>query len=316
MARILVTGGAGFIGSNLTDRLLAEGHEVTVVDDLSTGSLRNLQPARRDPALPLRFVRLDITSDALDGALARARPEAVVHLAAQIDVRESVRDPVKDAFTNVVGTVNLLQACARHGVGKFVNVSSGGAIYGDAPAEALPLAESHPPRPESPYATGKLAAELYLPTFEALHGLRWTSLALANVYGPRQDASGEAGVVALFADAMLREGDVTIYGDGEQTRDFVYVGDVVEAFVAALDAGDGLRLNIGTASETSVGELFALVADLTGYPRAPRYAPARAGELARSALDASAAAGALGWKPRTTLREGVAATIDWLRERR
>jgi UDP-glucose 4-epimerase len=312
MGRVLVTGGAGFIGSNLTDRLLADGHEVTVVDDLSTGKLANLTRARRDPDLPLHFVRLDITSDALDSAVARARPEVVVHLAAQVDVRASVADPVADAMTNVVGTVNVLQACARHDVDKIVNVSSGGAIYGEPLPEALPVDERHPAAPRSPYAAGKLAAEGYLATFEALHGLRWTSLALANVYGPRQDPTGEAGVVALFAAAMLRGDGVTIYGDGEQTRDFVFVGDVVEALVAALEAGDGARLNIGTGAETSVNGMFALLAELTGHQGRPRYAPPRPGELGRIAVDASAAASSLGWKPKVSLREGVAETIEWL----
>jgi UDP-glucose 4-epimerase len=313
MTRALVTGGAGFIGSNLVDRLLADGHEVTVVDDLSTGKLANLQAARRDPDLPLSFNRLDVTSTALASAVERARPEVVFHLAAQIDVRRSVADPVGDAMTNVIGTVNVLEACRQHGVAKVVNTTSGGCIYGEPRREDLPVAEDYPGHPHSPYGAAKRGVEEYLHTYEALYGLRWTSLALGNVYGPRQDPGGEAGVVSIFGARMLAGEPVTIFGDGEQTRDFVYVDDVVDAFVAAVDAGDGLRLNIGTGVGTSVNELQAVLAELTGYGAAPEYAPDRDGELGHIALDTSRAAAALGWKVRRTLREGLAATVDWLR---
>lgn len=313
MARTLVTGGAGFIGSNLVDRLLDAGHDVTVVDDLSTGKLANLQRARRDPDLPLDFVRLDVTSPGLDQAVAKARPEVVVHLAAQIDVRRSVADPVADALVNVVGSVNLLQACVRHDVRKVVNISSGGTVYGEPVPSSLPVAEDHPGHAHSPYGAGKRAAEEYVRTFGTLHDLRWTSLALANVYGPRQDPGGEAGVVSIFASRMLAGRDVTIYGDGEQTRDFVYVGDVVDAILAACEAGDGLRLNVGTGQETSVARLYELLADITAYAGRPVHAPPRAGELHRIALDPTAARDALDWKPRVTLREGLARVLDWLR---
>ena len=313
MTRVLVTGGAGFIGSNLTDRLLAEGHAVTVVDDLSTGKLHNLQQARRNPDLPLSFQRVDITSTALERVVAKAEPEIVLHLAAQIDVRRSVEDPVKDAMVNVVGTVNLLEASRRHGVRKIVMTTSGGCIYGEPSAAELPIAEDYPGHPHSPYGASKRGVEEYLHTYEALYGLRWTSLALANVYGRRQDPLGEAGVVSIFGGKMLAGEPVTIFGDGEQTRDFVYVDDVVHSLVLAMDRGDGLRCNIGTGEQTSVNTLYSELADIIGYERRADHAAERAGELRHIALDTRRAAAELGWKPWTTLREGLAETVDWLR---
>ncbi|HWB72568.1 MAG TPA: NAD-dependent epimerase/dehydratase family protein [Egibacteraceae bacterium] len=312
MTRVLVTGGAGFIGSTLVDRLLAEGHEVTVVDDLSTGKLANLAQARRDPELPLTFQRLDITSDALERVVARSRPQVVFHLAAQIDVRRSVDDPVRDAMVNVVGTVGLLEACRRHGADKVLLATSGGCIYGEPDVEALPIDEDHPGHPVSPYGASKRGVEEYLHAYASLYGLRWTSLALGNVFGPRQDPLGEAGVVSIFGGRMLADEPVTIYGDGEQTRDFVFVDDVVHAFVLAMERGHGLRLNIGTGQRTSVNRLFAELADLTGYGRPARHAAPRLGELRDIALDARLAVAELGWKPWTTLREGLAATVGWL----
>lgn len=311
--RVLVTGGAGFIGSNLVDRLLADGHEVTVLDNLSTGYLHNLQQARRNPDLPLRFARLDITSTALEPAVARARPQVVLHLAAQIDVRHSVADPVNDAMVNVIGTVALLEACRRNDVEKVVLTTSGGCIYGQPTAAELPIDEDHPGHPHSPYGASKRGVEEYLHAYEAMYGLRWTSLALGNVFGPRQDPGGEAGVVSIFGGRMLAERPVTIYGDGEQTRDFVFVDDVVHAFVLAMDRGDGLRCNIGTGEPTSVNALFAELADLTGYASRAEHAPERTGELRQMALDARRAGAELGWKPWTTLREGLGATLDWMR---
>lgn len=313
MTRVLVTGGAGFIGSNLTDRLLAEGHEVAVVDDLSTGKLHNLQQARRNPDLPLVFQRVDITSNALERVFSKVQPEVVLHLAAQIDVRRSVEDPVRDAMINVVGTVNVLEASRRHDVRKVVMTTSGGCIYGEPGPEELPIAEDYPGHPHSPYGASKRGVEEYLHTYEALYGVRWTSLALANVFGSRQDPLGEAGVVSIFGGRMLAGEPVTIYGDGEQTRDFVYVDDVVHAIVLAMDRGDGLRFNIGTGEQTSVNALFATLADITGYDRAATSQPERPGELRHIALDTRLAATELGWKPWTTLREGLAETVDWLR---
>ena len=314
MTRVLVTGGAGFIGSNLTDRLLSEGHEVTVVDDLSTGKLANLQQARRNPDLPLVFQRVDITSNALERVFEKAKPEVVLHLAAQMDVRRSVEDPVHDAMINVIGTVNVLESSRRHDVRKFVMTTSGGCIYGEPAADELPIAEDYPGHPHSPYGASKRGVEEYLHTYEALYGLRWSSLALANVYGRRQDPFGEAGVVSIFGGRMLADESLTIFGDGEQTRDFVYVDDVVHAFVLAMDRGDGLRFNIGTGEQTSVNTLFTTMADITGYERKPSYKPERPGELRRISLDTRLAAAELGWKPWTTLREGLTETVDWLRD--
>jgi UDP-glucose 4-epimerase len=313
VTKVLVTGGAGFIGSNLVDRLLAEGHSVTVVDDLSTGHLYNLHTARRDPEADFSFVRLDLLSDGLERAVAKAEPEVVVHLAAQVDVRRSVTDPVRDAMVNVVGTVNLLEASRRNAVGKVVFTTSGGCIYGEPGEDELPVTEDHPGHGHSPYGAAKRAAEEYLPAYEELYGLRWTSLALGNVYGPRQDPKGEAGVVAILGGRMIEGRDVTIYGDGRQTRDFVFVGDVVDAIAAALDAGDGQRLNVGTGRRTSVNELFTVLAELTDYDRPPSYGPRRTGELEHIALDVFRAIEVLGWSPATDLRDGLERTLGWLR---
>jgi UDP-glucose 4-epimerase len=313
MTRVLVTGGAGFIGSHLVDRLLADDHEVTVVDNLSSGHLYNLAPARRDPDLPLDFVRLDITSDGLERAIAKAAPQVVLHLAAQTDGRRSVDDPVRDAMVNVVGTVNVLESCRRHEVRKVVFATSGGCIHGEPPPHDLPVSEDHPGHPASPYGAGKRGAEEYLHAYASLYGLRWTSLALGNVYGPRQDPSGEAGVVSIFAGRMLDGRDITIYGDGERTRDFVFVADVVEALVSALEQGDGARVNVGTGAETSVNELFTELAAITGYAKHPSYAATRPGEIRHISLDGFAAEAHLGWRPRTELGDGLRATVEWLR---
>ncbi len=313
MASVLVTGGAGFIGSNLVDRLLGDGHEVTVIDDLSTGKLDNLADAERTAGERLRVERADIAGDDLDGVVARAAPRVVFHLAAQIDVRHSVEDPLHDARVNLLGTVRLLEASRRSGVAKVVVTSSGGCIYGEPDLADLPLAEDHPGHPASPYGASKRALEEYLHTYAALYGLRWTSLALGNVLGPRQDPFGEAGVVAIFGSRMLAGEPVTIFGDGEQTRDFVFVDDVVDALLLATDRGDGLRCNIGTGQRTSVNALFAALADITGYERSPEYAPGRPGELRHIALDVGLAARELGWKPRHDLREALERTVAWLR---
>jgi UDP-glucose 4-epimerase len=312
--RVLVTGGAGFIGSHLVDKLLDDGHEVTVVDDFSTGKLANLEGARLRCGNRLQIRALDITSPDLASALAQAQPDAVFHLAAQIDVRRSIADPVGDAMVNVVGTVRLLEACRRHGVSKILFTTSGGCIYGEPDLCELPIGETYLGHPHSPYGASKRGVEEYLHVYSALYGLRWSSLALANVFGPRQDPSGEAGVVSIFGGRMLQGQPVTIFGDGEQTRDFVYVGDVVAAFVLALDRGDGLRFNIGTGVTTSVNALFLALSEVTGNSVAPQYSPERPGELRHIALDARLAAVELGWKPQTELRDGLKATVSWLRD--
>ena len=313
MARVLVTGGAGFIGSHLVDRLLRDGHEVVVVDDLSTGKLANLADARRNPNLPLTFQRVDIRSDALPRVIERTEPEVVHHLAAQLDVRRSVADPVFDAMVNVVGTVNLLEACRKAGTRKVIMATSGGCIYGEPGPGDLPVPEGYPGHPHSPYGASKRGVEEYLYTYEALYGLRWTSLALGNVFGPRQDPYGEAGVVSIFGQKMLAGDPLTIFGDGEQTRDFVAVDDVVNAFMLAMDKGDRRRINIGTSEQTSVNQLFDVLADITGYQRRAEYAEPRAGELQHIALDIRLAGEELGWKPATSLREGLERTVSWLR---
>ena len=307
-----MTGGAGFIGSTLVDRLLAEGHEVDVVDDLSTGSLANLGEARAAGG-ELRFHNLDVRSPELVELMARRRPEVVFHLAAQADVRVSVERPVFDADVNILGTLQVLEGARAAATAKIVFAASGGTLYGDPDPSDLPLRESLPHRPLSPYGVSKKSAIDYLAAYRELHSLEYTALALANVYGPRQDPHGEAGVVAIFAGDIVEGRRSTIFGDGSQTRDFVYVDDVVDAFSRAARKGGGLVLNIGTGGETSVAELQRLMAECGGSDLPPKYAPPRPGELLRSALDPGRAAIHLGWKPWTPLAGGVAAVIDHAR---
>ena len=253
----LVTGGAGFIGSTLVDRLLAEGHSVDVVDDLSSGSLANLAEARADRGNDLKVHQVDIRDPAVVDLIGRRQPEVVFHLAAQADVRVSVARPAFDAEVNVVGSLNVLEGARVGGARKVVFASSGGTIYGEPAASELPVKESHPQQPLSPYGVAKRVVTDYLHVYRELHSIEFTSLAMANIYGPRQDPHGEAGVVAIFAGLLLEGKPCTIFGDGEQTRDFVYVDDAVDAFVRAADRGSGLLCNIGTGMETSVNELYA-----------------------------------------------------------
>jgi UDP-glucose 4-epimerase len=311
--RALVTGGAGFIGSTLVDRLLAEGHAVEVVDDLSTGRLSNLADARASRDHTFSFHQMDICDPSVADLIERRRPEVVFHLAAQIDVRVSVDNPVRDARTNVLGSLNVLEGARRAGSRKVVFASSGGTIYGEVDPEDLPVTEAHPQRPVSPYGVSKKVVTDYLHAFRELHQLEYTSLALANVYGPRQDPHGEAGVVAIFAGRLLTGEPCRIFGDGEQTRDYVFVDDVADAFVRAAERGSGLLCNIGTGVETSVNGLYRAMADNAGVSDKAEYAPARQGELARSALDASRAGLHLGWSPFTSLEQGTAATLEWFR---
>ena len=305
--RAIVTGGAGFIGSNLVDALLERGDEVTVVDDLSTGRRENLDGALERGA---RLCVIDIRdADELRGVVAAAAPEAIFHLAAQIDVRRSLTDPATDAAINVLGTINLLEAAREHAVGRIVYSSTGGAIYGDA--ETIPTGEHTTPAPEAAYGQSKLAAEGYLALYERLYGQRSVTLRYGNVYGPRQDPLGEAGVVAIFAGLLETGGEPTIFGDGRQTRDYVYVGDVVAANLAALECDSPGPFNIGTAVETSVLELVALLRECSGAERfEPRFAPARLGELARSCLDIGRAREELGWAPTVSIRDGLRLTLD------
>jgi UDP-glucose 4-epimerase len=310
--RALVTGGAGFIGSTLVDRLLAEGHTIDVVDNLSTGSLANLADARSVGTGRFHFHQLDVRSPDVVELMARRHPDVVYHLAAQADVRVSVTDPVFDADINVLGSLRVLEGARAAGVRKVVFASSGGTIYGDV--EHLPVKESQPQKPLSPYGVAKKAVGDYLYAYRELHGLEYTALALANVYGPRQDLRGEAGVVAIFAGRLLSGEPCLIFGDGKQTRDFVFVDDVVDAFSRAGERGTGLLCNIGTGAETSINDLYAAMARNAGVNQPPIYAPARPGELQRSVLDPSRAALHLGWKPWTTVEKGTAAVLDWSRQ--
>jgi len=314
MTRMMVTGGAGFIGSTLADRLLAAGHDVAVLDNLSSGDFGNLQHAtkRQDGHGECQLLELDITSADSAEAIQWYEPAVIFHLAAQIDVRHSVADPVHDAETNLVGTVRILEAAKNAGTRKVVFATSGGCIYGDPDPTQLPINEAAPTAPLSPYGASKHAVETYLQMYQALHGLSWTSLALANVYGPRQRVDGEAGVVAIFASGMLAGRPLTIYGDGQQTRDFVYVDDVVQAFVSAADRGSGQRFNIGTGVQSSVLELFQQLAAQTGYDRPAQFAPAREGEIRFTALDARRANTGLDWVAAYDLPQGLAATLQWL----
>ena len=292
--RAVVTGGAGFIGSHVVDALIARGDEVHVLDDLSHGK-------REQVAAGAELHVGDIREP--DTVFAAVRPEAVLHLAAQMDVRVSVEDPALDADVNVLGTVRILEAARRHGA-KVVFASSGGAIYGECDG---PAPESAELRPLAPYGASKLCGEEYLATWNRLHGTSHVSLRLANVYGPRQDAHGEAGVVAIFMGALREAATPRIYGDGSQTRDYVFVGDVVRAFVTALEH-DGGVFNVGTGVETSVVALYGAVAQASGVERDPEFAEPRLGELQRSVLDASLAARALGWRPEHALADGLART--------
>jgi UDP-glucose 4-epimerase len=309
--RILVTGAAGFIGSNVCDVLLADGHEVIGLDDLSRGKLENLADARSSDSFS--FEQFDVTDPTLTDLVKRLSPEVICHLAAQIDVRISVTDPQLDVRLNVAGTVNLLEAARLNGVRKVVFTSSGGSIYGTP--KDLPVDETAPLRPESQYAAGKAAGELYLNVYDALYGVAWTSLALANVYGPRQDPHGEAGVVAIFGTRLLTGLPTKIFGDGTSTRDYVHVADVADAFRRAVKpgAGDGRRFNIGTGRQTDVRELHTLIARTAGGADEPEMAEPRPGELQAIALDAGAAQRELGWSVQWQIEDGLAQTVDWLR---
>jgi len=313
--KALVTGGAGFIGSTLVDRLLAEGHEVDVLDDLSSGSLANLAEARADRSNKLTFHQIDVRDPEIVGLIERRAPDVIFHLAAQADVRVSVARPAFDAEVNVVGTINVLEGARKAGARKVVFASSGGTIYGEVDASDLPCKESQPQVPGSPYGIAKKVVFDYLNVYRLVHGIEFTALALANVFGPRQDPHGEAGVVAIFAGRLLAGEPCTVFGDGEQTRDFVFVDDVVDAFVRAAERGDGLLVNIGTGVETSVNHLYLTMAAGAGFEAPALSAAARAGELQRSSLDPGRAAVQLSWRPWTSLEEGTARVLDWFKTR-
>jgi UDP-glucose 4-epimerase len=306
----LVTGAAGFIGSTLVDRLLADGHTVVGVDNFATGRATNLEHLADNPAHT--FIEADIVTADLHAILDEHRPEVVFHLAAQIDVRRSVANPQFDASVNVIGTVRLAEAARSTGVRKVVHTSSGGSIYG-VPT-VYPTPETEPIDPASPYAAGKVAGEIYLNTFRHLYGLDCSHIAPANVYGPRQDPHGEAGVVAIFAQALLLGKPTKVFGDGTNTRDYVFVDDVVDAFVKASgDAGGAQRFNIGTGLETSDRQLHSAVAAAVGGPDDPEFYQPRLGDLRRSCLDIGLAARVLGWRPQVQLHDGVRRTVEYFR---
>jgi UDP-glucose 4-epimerase len=312
--RALVTGGAGFIGSNLVDALLDRGDEVTVVDNLATGRIGNLDGARRRG---ISFHEVDITdAEGVAKVFAGARPDIVFHLAAQIDVRKSIEDPSWDAGVNVGGTINVLEAARRSGVARVVNTSTGGAIYGDV--EPIPTPETVAPRPMAAYGTSKLCAETYCGWFERLYGLSAVTLRYGNVYGPRQDPLGEAGVIAIFCGKLIAGEQPTIYGDGRQTRDYTYVADVVAANLAAASHPEAHGVyNAGTGRESSVLEVLAALrraAGLADDELQPEFAPARLGELQRSALDVSRARAELGFSAEAGLDDGLRRTLEWARE--
>ncbi|MDK1019021.1 MAG: GDP-mannose 4,6-dehydratase [Actinomycetota bacterium] len=309
MPKSVVTGGAGFIGSTLVDRLVDDGHEVFVVDDLSSGSLGNLKDARQRGTVVVH--QIDIVSPEIVDLVRTFQPENVFHLAAQIDVRHSVADPVFDAKVNVLGTLNMLEA-ARHGnAERFVFASSGGAMFGDT--FNIPTPEGQERKPGSPYGVSKSVVEEYFRYYKENYELDFLSLGFSNVFGPRQDPYGEAGVVAIFVGDLIGHRTPTIYGDGSQTRDFVFVEDVADALVRAARIGGSRYLNIGTGRETSIAKLYELIVEATGADIAPIMAAPRRGEQLRSCLDARAAQEHLGWEAWTPLEEGIAATVDWFR---
>jgi UDP-glucose 4-epimerase len=306
--RILISGGAGFIGSTIADLFLASGWDVAVLDDLSSGKRENVPAAAR-------FYPVDVRSAAVHEVLAKEKPQVVCHQAAQIDVRRSMADPRFDADVNVGGLLNLMQAAvAARSVEHVLFASSGGATYGDT--DVVPTPESHPQRPISHYGAAKAASELYLGVYRASFAIPFTALRYANVYGPRQDPHGEAGVVAIFCGRLLEGRPCTVFGDGKQTRDYVFAGDVARANLFAAEKRFDGPLNVGTGVETDVVALYGHLARAAGSSRPPEHAPARLGEQKRSCIDASAAAKAIGWRPEVSLADGLARTFEWFKAQR
>lgn len=310
--RAIVTGGAGFIGSHLVERLVDEGWAVLAVDDLSSGHLDNLAVSRGRGHV--KFHQLDIRDEEFPAAVLRFGPDVLLHLADQNSADVSAQDPLLDASVNILGTISVLEAARRSGVERVVGASAGGAIYGRA--AKLPVRESYARHPDAPYGISKSGVEEYFRWYRETYGLDYVLLAPSHVYGPRQDPFGRAGVVAIFARLMLDGRRPVVYGSGEQTRDFVFVDDVVDAFVRAAGIGGGRLFNIGTGIETSVIGLFRALADEIGFDHLPVFADPRPGDSPRSVLDSSAAAKHLGWKAWTPLAEGLAMTVEWLRKSR
>jgi UDP-glucose 4-epimerase len=306
--RTVVTGGAGFIGSNLVDALVGRGDQVVVLDDVSTGRRENLERALQGGG---ELVEVDIRdAEAVSTAIGEASPAVIFHLAAQIDVRKSVADPAHDSRVNVEGTINVLNAALAHGVRRVVNTSTGGAIYGEG--QILPAPETHPVAPESPYGLSKFCAENYCALFTRLHGLSTVSLRYGNVYGPRQDPLGEAGVIAIFCGKLLEGGRPTIFGDGTQTRDYVFVGDVVDANLRAAESEATGPFNVGRGVETSVLDIVAALASISDNGFEADHAPPRPGEVQHIALDTSRTQAEFGWQARVDLEQGLRRTLDSL----
>lgn len=299
--KILVTGGAGFIGSHIVDRLVTEEHDVVVVDNLSAGSRANVNTG-------CKFIQADVTAPTLEGIFDRERPEIVFHHAAQIDVQKSVAESLSDARNNILGTLNLLNCCIRYGAKKIIYASSA-AVYGTP--GYLPIDEKHPVCPVSNYGISKHTPEHYLKVYRELHGLPYTVLRYANVYGPRQGTKGEGGVICIFANRLLAGQPPVIFGDGSQTRDFVYVDDVVSANLRALDRGAGEILNIGSGVQVSVNELYERFKQVTAMPIDAVYAGPRPGDIVHSVFDVSRASEVLGWRPQWVLDDGLRKTIEY-----
>ena len=303
--KILITGGAGFIGSHIVDALVAKGNEVAVIDNLSTGKEENINPEAR-------FFHVDVTDfEALEEVFVEMKPEVVFHAAAQIDVRKSVEEPYFDAEVNVIGSVNLFTLCVRYGVRRVVLSSTGGALYGEP--SKIPADESTPVEPLSAYGVAKFACEQYLNYFKRLYGLETVVLRYGNVYGPRQDPLGEAGVIAIFTHRILNNKQPIVYGDGTQTRDYVFVEDVVRANLLSISGKEG-TYNIGTGIETSVNQLLEFFSRITGNTLKAEYAPARKGEVSRIALGCEKAKKELGFVPEVLLEEGLRRTIEWYKK--
>jgi UDP-glucose 4-epimerase len=301
---ILVTGGAGFIGSNLADALLSEGHRVSILDNLSTGKRSNI-PGESE------FLELDIASPVVDKVFERGKFDTVFHLAAQMDVRKSVENPANDAEINIIGGINLLQASVKHGVKKFIFSSTGGAIYGEQ--EEYPAPETHAANPLSPYGISKLAFEKYLYFYNYQHGLHYVGLRYANVYGPRQNSEGEAGVVAIFCKRLLKGEKAVIYGDGCQTRDFVFVDDVVRANLMAMDFASSMTFNVGTGVETDINTIFDKIKTAAGSSQARISLEPKPGEQRRSCITYGKIKKYLGWSPEVTLDKGIEKTVAFFR---
>lgn len=305
MKTSIVTGGAGFIGSHLVDRLIEKNHKVVIVDNLSTGSKKNLNPKAK-------FYKLDIQSSRIKEVFKKEKPDTLFHFAAQIDVRKSVDNPKEDANINILGSLNLFENCRKFGVKKAIFASTGGAIYGEA--GTVPTPERYPAHPVSPYGIAKLSIEHYLYYYYKAHNLPFVALRFSNVYGPRQNSKGEAGVVAIFSDAMLSDRQPVIYGSGKQTRDYLFVRDAVDSTIMALQENKVGVFNVGTGKETSVNELFKMLCGLTHSSAKSVRRPSRKGEQQRSSLDSSKIRKKLGWKYRYDIKKGLKETVSWLEQ--